>query len=692
VTTQAFLDRLRGVHKNGTGWIGLCPAHQDRNPSLSVQGRAGKILVKCFAGCSVQAICAAIGIEMGDLFSDNSSQSVPVAIYPYMDEGGKLLFEVLRYLGKRFRQRRPDGNGGWIWKLGEVRRVLYRLKQAMESQSVLIVEGEKDCDTANAMEIVATCNPGGAGKWCIEFAEPLYGKHIAVIADGDEPGRKHAERVAASLVGRVKSLKVLELPDAKDLTEWVERGGTRDALSELIHNVPQWKSQTVPSADKRNQINPWSLAAGMDVFLRDEDDVVKFLFPPLIVKGAVTEIFSPRGLGKSLWALFVAVAVSLKGYKVLLIDRDNPRRIVRDRLRSFGATSCLASLKVLSREHAPPLTNTRAWAEFPYMDYDLVIVDSLDSAAEGVGEQDSTKPSLAIAPLLDIARRENGPAVLLLGNTVKSAAHSRGSGVVEDRADVVFEVRDATKFHPTGKKPWIEDLPAADAGSWAARSTRRKRLSQYRLAFISTKFRIGEEPEPFIIEIDLATEPWAVRDVTDLVDREGAQARESLALEREMALSAAVELLKTEVSRREAANEPEILKKEAEELLTSRGIKQKIAREATNSSAFETFEIVGRGHPKGVRLADKDHSVNRNTTSTETTVCTGLSSVDFSQSHPERMTELDPANTQCLEAFQRGVILVEGDISTPHDPTSSETQKLSKQFSTRGAQGTEEEL
>ena len=215
----------------------------------------------------------------------------------------------------------------------------------------------------------------------------------------------------------------------------------------------------------------------------------------------------------------------MAGYKVLLIDRDNPRRVVRERLRSFGATRDLSALKILSRENAPPLTNTRAWAEFPYYEYDLVILDSIDSAAEGVGEQDSTKPSLAIAPLLDIARRENGPAVLLLGNTIKTAAHSRGSGVIEDRADIVFEVRDATNFHPTGKKPWIEELPAADAGSWTGRSTRRKRLSKYRLAFIATKFRIGEEPEPFIMEIDLTVEPWTVRDVTDDVDHEGAAAR-----------------------------------------------------------------------------------------------------------------------------------------------------------------------
>ena len=51
------------------------------------------------------------------------------ATYQYTDETGVLLYEVLRYEPKTFRQRRPDGNGGWIWQLGDVRRVPYRLPE-----------------------------------------------------------------------------------------------------------------------------------------------------------------------------------------------------------------------------------------------------------------------------------------------------------------------------------------------------------------------------------------------------------------------------------------------------------------------------------------------------------------------------------------------------------------------------------
>ena len=69
----------------------------------------------------------------------------------------------------------------------------------------------------------------------------------------------------------------------------------------------------------------------------------------------------------------------------------------------------------------------------------MVAIDSLDATAEGVGEQDSARPARAIAPILDLCHRAGGPAVVVLGNVVKNGAHSRGSGVVEDRADIAYE-------------------------------------------------------------------------------------------------------------------------------------------------------------------------------------------------------------------------------------------------------------
>jgi putative DNA primase/helicase len=241
MNVEALLARLSGVQRSGSGWQALCPAHADKNPSLSIHVRDGGILLHCHAGCSQAAVLASLGIEAHELFVDASgSERRIVAEYPYTDESGNLLFQVVRFDPKDFRQRRPDGNGGWIWNLKGTRHVLYRLPDVLMSKSVLVCEGEKDCETARELGFVATCNPGGAGKWREEYSETLHGRQVVIIADADEPGRKHARQVAESLHLRAGSVKVLELPGAKDLSEWVERGGTKEVLSELISNTPEW--------------------------------------------------------------------------------------------------------------------------------------------------------------------------------------------------------------------------------------------------------------------------------------------------------------------------------------------------------------------------------------------------------------------------------------------------------------------
>ncbi|BFU93430.1 MAG: hypothetical protein NTNFB02_01520 [Nitrospira sp.] len=72
MTVSDFLSRLESVRSRGTGkWSARCPAHPDKNPSLSVvEGERG-LLVRCWAGCSVQSVCGALGIAVSDLFYDN---------------------------------------------------------------------------------------------------------------------------------------------------------------------------------------------------------------------------------------------------------------------------------------------------------------------------------------------------------------------------------------------------------------------------------------------------------------------------------------------------------------------------------------------------------------------------------------------------------------------------------------------
>jgi len=117
--------------------------------------------------------------------------------------------------------------------------------------------------------------------------------------------------------------------------------------------------------------------------------------------------------------------------------------------------------------------------------------------------------------------------VVVLGNVIKSGAHSRGSGVVEDRGVIAFEVRDVTGFTPSGTKDWWCELPAAGADQWASRATRRKRRTTYRIAFVPSKFRIGGEPDPFVYQLDLGSDPWSFRLCTEDLLAAGHEARET---------------------------------------------------------------------------------------------------------------------------------------------------------------------
>ncbi len=63
------LDRLELVRRNGAHWSARCPAHPDRTPSLSVgTGDDGRVLLRCWAGCPVDEITAAVGLDVADLY------------------------------------------------------------------------------------------------------------------------------------------------------------------------------------------------------------------------------------------------------------------------------------------------------------------------------------------------------------------------------------------------------------------------------------------------------------------------------------------------------------------------------------------------------------------------------------------------------------------------------------------------
>ncbi|MDD4270175.1 MAG: DUF3987 domain-containing protein [Thermoguttaceae bacterium] len=175
-----------------------------------------------------------------------------VKTYDYRDESGTLLFQVCRIEPKDFRQRRPDGRGGWTWSVKGIRTVPYRLPElvAEPERPVVVAEGEKDCDNlARIVGVLATCNAGGAGKWNEEHAKHLAGRRVVILPDNDERGQQHAQQVAASLYGLAESVRIVDLPGLPpkgDVSDWIAAGGSKEKLLPLLRGAAEWQPTAEP--------------------------------------------------------------------------------------------------------------------------------------------------------------------------------------------------------------------------------------------------------------------------------------------------------------------------------------------------------------------------------------------------------------------------------------------------------------
>jgi putative DNA primase/helicase len=250
----ALLSNVRRLPTGGV--MAKCPAHDDTTASLKIdKGDGGRAILYDHGHCETEAVVAAIGLTMADLFPNGNGRprAVPtkiVAVFDYRDERGELVYQVVRLNPKSFRQRRSDGRGGWIYKLNGVSLLIYRLPELMAASAddwVFIPEGEKHVDTIRALGLVATCNSGGAGKFKPQFAKYLKGRNVAILPDNDGPGRGHAQIVAANVAPAAAQVKIVELPGLApkgDIIDWLKAGGTREQLLELLATAPVYEAKT----------------------------------------------------------------------------------------------------------------------------------------------------------------------------------------------------------------------------------------------------------------------------------------------------------------------------------------------------------------------------------------------------------------------------------------------------------------
>jgi len=336
------------------GFVAHCPSHNDKTPSLSItEGQDGRILMKCFAGCTIEKICADMQIKVSDLFVKplppqqlpSAPQRKIVATYDYVDADNKLLFQVCRYEPKDFRQRRPNPQNPetWLWNMQGVERVLYRLPQVLaainEGKQIFICEGEKAVHAAESIGLVATCS-GGASKWQDNYTKTLAGANVIILPDNDDPGRKHAKLVAKEISTVVKSIRIIELPNLPekgDIHDFVEAHDAQEpqAIKDEILKLLEPKEKEIfeiwKLSDIQNYVpDPTNFLAG-NGWLR---------------RGAGTLLTGGTGIGKSILAeqisLNIAAGVNILGcvsvkqpYRVLHVQAENDEDTIKRDIESI---------------------------------------------------------------------------------------------------------------------------------------------------------------------------------------------------------------------------------------------------------------------------------------------------------------------------------------------------------------------
>jgi hypothetical protein len=375
--SDRVLERLERVTKQDGGWTARCPAHEDRQNSLSIREGDDRVLLECSTGCSVEAIVDAVGLDMHDLFSDpggggdgSSSRKRATAQPPsggltldQYAEAKRLPVEFLRaelgitgitYAGEhavRIPYMRGDGteaavrirlaldgDSRFVWRKGS-KPLLYglsRLGRAHDLGYVVLVEGESDAQTLWLHHRPAIALPG-AGNWNeARDAPELDGiDAIYVVLEPGKGGETLLDHLRGSRIH--DRLRLVRLEGAKDVSEL--HVADPDAFGERFESALQ---RAVPWAEHERverdlqRSSAWAECSEiasepriLDVFLTDlaragvvgEQETAAVIYLALVSrlfdKPVSIVVKGPSSLGKSYVAERVLVFFPESAYYVL---------------------------------------------------------------------------------------------------------------------------------------------------------------------------------------------------------------------------------------------------------------------------------------------------------------------------------------------------------------------------------------
>ncbi len=480
---QSFYSKyLPNIKPIGGGeFQAVCPFHDDKDPSFNFNGQTGRYfchgcgkkgdLFHFYAKVSnldhrrdypkiLKGIAGDFGISL-----NGHKKARLVKTYDYTDAGGKLLFQVCRMEPKDFRQRRPNGKGGWIWDLKSIEPVLYRLPEVQKAPEVILVEGEKDSDNLHDLGFTATTCPMGAKKWRDSYSETLKGKHIILIPDNDLAGREHMAKVAASINGSAASLKWIDLPgvpDKGDVSDFIEgfadKTEAAERLAVMIENAKPYEPPKVCTIED-------AILTDTAFFALDVQRKERFL-DPWLTEQSLCLISGWRGTGKTWFALSILDAVTRgqafgpwgagKPAVCLFLDGEMPITDIQERLSELSADKRENPLFIYSDAYSNLLGLPRAhlasesWREkmkriLITRKVRLWVVDNLASLAGGLDENKKQDWDPVNSWLLDL--RFAGISTMMLHHTGKEG-QQRGTSAREDNLDTSIILKPPADYSP----------------------------------------------------------------------------------------------------------------------------------------------------------------------------------------------------------------------------------------------------
>jgi putative DNA primase/helicase len=505
-----ILSRLEGVRKQSSGWVARCPAHDDKKASLSINDGEKGVVLKCFVGCTLAAICEALSIKEANLFYEETRSVSRWESYLIKDMAGRTV---------AVRKRKGTGEKKeLIWELPNGKRGLGGIKTADlplfgsenlknydRERWIDLHEGEAKTWEARSLgaQALGTCT-GASAIPSRKVLESLRGLKVRLWPDNDDPGRQHMKRIAQDLKALGIECVVLDtrsLPKKGDVVQWIDSqqktGTTRAQLREVFaqDELPGLPREAQPILANGNPIeaqqgpntyptppngyptgtqhptntpNPDPFA---DIPMYTIEELLALDIPEReslcgpFVDNSISMLFAPPGIGKSWLAEGLALAVATgtpflkwetpKPRGVLLVDGELNAKDFQGRFQKMmkaNGHNTNGNLRVILANQSPsgtlPDLRTEAGQAFIESRLDGVDFMILDSRSTLFRYQDEND-SASWQEVQDWLQKIRKRCAILLIHHANKAGNQRGTSALEVLPELILKLDRPSDYNAT---------------------------------------------------------------------------------------------------------------------------------------------------------------------------------------------------------------------------------------------------